>query len=69
MYTVYVQHYGLPSQVMNAFKRRADADRFMRQQAEIVKGYYKRTGYVGDTFVVFGDDDTFTTKYWVGRVK
>ena len=67
MYKAYVQHYGDQPQIMNTFKRRADAERFMLQQAEIVKGYEKRTGMVGGSFVVFGDDDTFKTRMWVGK--
>ncbi len=69
MYNAYVQHYGESMQVMNdkPFKRKADAQRFVNQQAEIAKGYNKRTGVVMDTFVVFADDDTYATRMWVGK--
>ncbi len=66
-YKAYVRHYGEQTQVMDTFPRRHLAERFMCQQAEIVKGYEKRTGFVNDQFVVFGEDDTYKTTMWVGK--
>lgn len=69
MYNAYVQHYDAATQAMNdkPFKRKQDAVRFVNQQAEIAKGYHKRTGTIGDMFVVFADDDTYATKMWVSK--
>lgn len=67
MYQVKVQHYGEETQVMDTFKRRPAAERYLIQQAEIVKGYEKRTGFVDGQFVVFDEGDIFKTRMWVTK--
>lgn len=67
MYKVKVQHYGEPTQVIDTFKRRDVAERFLQQQAEVIKGYEKRTGNVDGMFVVFGDEDIFKSRLWISR--
>jgi hypothetical protein len=68
MYQIKVQHYGEQTQVMDTtFKRRADADRFLVQQAEIIKGYEKSVGTVEGAVVVFGDEGIFKTRMWVSK--
>ncbi len=67
MFKIKVQHYGEQVQTMDAFKRRADADRYLAQQAEIAKGYNKSVGMVDGSVVVFGDEDIFKTRMWVGK--
>lgn len=68
MYQIKVQHYGEQAQVMDiTFKRRADADRYLAQQGEIVKGYEKRTGIIDGQFIVFGAEDEFKTRMWVSK--
>lgn len=65
--TVKVQHYGEQPQVMDTFKKREVAERYLHQQAEVIKGYEKRTGFVNGQFVVFGDEDVFKTRMWVSQ--
>ena len=67
MYKVNVQHYGEQVQIMDTFNRRALAERYMLQQAEIVKGYENRTGMIDGQFIVFGEGDIFKTRMWVSR--
>lgn len=67
MYQVKVQHYGEETQVMDTFKRKPDADRYLQQAAEIAKGYEKRVGFVDGQMVVFGDGDIFKTRMWVTK--
>lgn len=67
MYKLNVQHYGSDKQVIDTFKRRDVAERSLQQQAHIVQGYEKRTGFVDGQFIVFGDDDTFKTRMWISK--
>jgi len=70
MYGVYVRHYDESTQIMEPqFKRRDSAERFMNQQAEIIKGYEKRTMLYDGKFVVLGPDDEFKTTMWVAKIK
>jgi hypothetical protein len=67
MYQIKVQHYGEQTQVMDTFKRRGDADRYLAQQAEIIKGYEKSVGTVDGAVIVFGHEGIFKTRMWVSK--
>lgn len=67
MYQIKVQHYGEQAQVMDAFRKRADADRYLAQQAEIAKGYNKSVGVLDGRVIVFGDEGIFKTQMWVSK--
>lgn len=71
MYKIYVRHYGEQKQTLEStFKRRYDAERFLLQQGEILKGYFKRTMILEGAFIVIGKDeegDFYQTRMWVGR--
>lgn len=67
-YCIKVQHYGEQVQAMDAtFKHRADADRYLLQQAEILKGYEKSVGMLDGTVVVFDAEGIFKTRMWVSK--
>ena len=66
MHTVMVQHYGKqPEPMMNGERFKPAALQFMYQQAEILKGYYKRYGMVEDAFVVFTESGLHKIRLWV----
>ena len=65
-HTVMVQHYGKqPEPIMNGERFKPAALQFMYQQAEIMKGYYKRYGMVEDAFVVFTESGLHKIRLWV----
>ena len=65
-HTVMVQHYGKqPEPMMNGERFKPAALQFMYQQAEILKGYYKRYGMVEDAFVVFTESGLHKIRLWV----
>lgn len=66
-YNVKSVHYGQQPQVVNTFRSEDAAVRFQNEQAEILKGYFPRTGMIGGRFIVFGEGDIFQTQIWVER--
>lgn len=68
-YTVKSVHYGEQPQVINTFRTEDDAIRFRNEQAEILKGYFPRTGSIDGRFIVFGEGDIFQTQIWVERAR
>ena len=67
MFKIKVQHYGEQAQVMDTFKRKPDADRYLVQQAEIAKGYEKSVGFLDGQMIVFGEEGIFKTRMWVAK--
>lgn len=65
MKKVKLVHYGKQPQTLAEFPTDEEARRYCNQQAEILKGYYRRTGWVHGRFVVFGKYDIFKTQLWV----
>jgi len=64
-HTVMVQHYGKQPEMLNTYTFKPSALQHMCQQAEIMKGYYKRYGMVEDAFVVFTESGLHKIRLWV----
>lgn len=67
MFQIKVQHYGEQAQVMDTFKKRADAERYIHQAVAIAKGYEKSVGILDGRMTVFGDEGIFKTQMWVSK--
>lgn len=71
-YNVMAVHYGERPQAMFEYKTHEEASRLLLQQAEILKGYAKRTATVDGVFIVIGEDeqgDYYRTQIYVERAK
>lgn len=64
-HTVMVQHYGKQPEMLDTYTFKPSALQHMYQQAEIMKGYYKRYGMVEDAFVVFTESGLHKIRLWV----
>ena len=71
MYKVMVLHYGKQPQAMDGgeFNNKPDAERYLQQQATIMQGYKKRTGWVEGHFCVFGAQDTVRIRMYIRESK
>lgn len=70
-YTVMSAHYGKQPQAMDGgeFDNKAEAEHFIQQQAAIIRGYKKRTGFFDGAFCVFGVEDTIRTRIYIRESK